>query len=189
MAPASNPAKGLQQNRPRPTVPRPIIPAIPLPYVQKRKQQEAARAKAREEAAAAVVEPPTSPQPKLDENTKIVNGSEDQESNTKEEPTEPAVASTPPTPAAPVARPVEEVEVVEEKNTVVRAELSSHEGSEGRYPNPLLLQHVENIANLSRRFPTRDPYLSLCRFRDSFQCFALDLSYAPCLCTRTSKPG
>lgn len=161
MAPASNPAKGLQQNRPRPTVPRTIIPAIPLPYVQKRKQQEAARAKAREEAsAAAVVEAPTSPEPKLpDESPLIVNGFEDQDSEKVEEPSEPAVASTPATPAAPTALPVEEAEV-EENNAVVEGEVSSHEESQGEQTSPPLLHHFKSIANLIRRTPTGDTNLS-----------------------------
>jgi hypothetical protein len=139
MAPSSNPAKGLQQNRPRPTVPRTIIPAIPLPYVQKRKQQEAARAKAREEASSvAVVEAPTSPTPTpkpAEETSLTVNGSEDQESEKVDEPSEPAEASTPATPvtpAAPADLPVKEVEVVDENNTVAEAEVSSHEESEGK---------------------------------------------------------
>jgi hypothetical protein len=64
MAPASNSAKALQQNRPRPAVPRAVVPAIPLPYVQKRQQQEAARARAREEAATpTVVETPAPSSP------------------------------------------------------------------------------------------------------------------------------
>jgi hypothetical protein len=67
MAPASNSTKTLQQNRPRPTVPKAIVPAIPLPYVQKRKQQQAAREKASEEALqatqAAVEEARSSPIP------------------------------------------------------------------------------------------------------------------------------
>src|SRR5450432_3665604 len=31
-------ARALQANRPRPSAVRPIVPAIPLPYIQKRKQ-------------------------------------------------------------------------------------------------------------------------------------------------------
>lgn len=34
-------ANALQGNRPRPSTARPIIPAIPLPYIQKRKQHAA----------------------------------------------------------------------------------------------------------------------------------------------------
>ena len=80
MAPASNSSKTLQQNQPRPTVPRAIVPAIPLPFIQKRKQQQAAREKASEEAVqatqAAVVEAPSSPTPPSTEvAASVVNGS------------------------------------------------------------------------------------------------------------------
>jgi hypothetical protein len=54
MAPTSDSSKALHQNRPRPTVPKNIVPAIPLPYIQKCKQQQAARERAREEAVQAV---------------------------------------------------------------------------------------------------------------------------------------
>ncbi|KAH8808529.1 hypothetical protein F5884DRAFT_900758 [Xylogone sp. PMI_703] len=39
MSPAQSSAKALQGNRTRPTVPKPVVPAIPLPFIQKRKQQ------------------------------------------------------------------------------------------------------------------------------------------------------
>jgi hypothetical protein len=130
MAPSSNSAKALQQNRPRPTVPRAIIPAIPLPYVQKRQQQEAARAKAKEEAAAAVVTPvvetPSSPSPPASETTPaVVNGSAEEHTSDvseisikTEEVHEPASPTTPATPATPAVEKenvdVEEHEVQEE---------------------------------------------------------------------------
>jgi hypothetical protein len=64
MAPVSNSLTGLQHNRPRPTVSKPIVPAIPLPYIQKRKQQLAAREKAKENIAPTpIVEPKSSPTP------------------------------------------------------------------------------------------------------------------------------
>src|SRR5271155_601589 len=64
MAPTSNSAKAVQQNRPRPAVPKAIVPAIPLPYIQKRKQQVAAREKAKEEASTPpLVETPSSQTP------------------------------------------------------------------------------------------------------------------------------
>ncbi|KAG0649905.1 hypothetical protein D0Z07_3692 [Hyphodiscus hymeniophilus] len=67
MASANKSTKTLQQNRPRPSVPRAIIPAIPLPYIQKRKQAQAAREKALEEAVQATQTPigeaPPSPTP------------------------------------------------------------------------------------------------------------------------------
>ncbi|KAE8453630.1 hypothetical protein EG329_009141 [Mollisiaceae sp. DMI_Dod_QoI] len=123
MAPPSSPAKGLQQNRPRPTVPRTIIPAIPLPYIQKRKQQEAARAKAKEEAIVpVVVEAPTSSTPPVvDLTPPIVNGSDGQESEKAEEPAEQPVVSTPATPPSPA------IEVAEQNNAIVEPEASAHE--------------------------------------------------------------
>jgi hypothetical protein len=64
MAPVSNSLTGLQHNRPRPTVSKPIVPAIPLPYIQKRKQQLAAREKAKENIVPTpIVEPKSSPTP------------------------------------------------------------------------------------------------------------------------------
>lgn len=135
MAPQSNPAKGLQQNRPRPTAPRTIVPAIPLPYVQKRKQQEAARAKALEEAnnVPVVVDTPTSPTPPLVEATPpIVDGSEDQMSEQAEESTEPTEASTlDSSEAAPI-------ELAEENTAVEEPTVYAHEEVLGKQMNPLL---------------------------------------------------
>lgn len=135
MASHSSPAKGLQQNRPRPTVPRTIIPAIPLPYVQKRKQQEAARAKAREEALApVVVDAPTSPSPSADVAPQVVSEPDEQESEKPNEPVEQAAVSTPATSAAATVEPVEEVEAVETDNTVVEQEVDMQENVEGEQP-------------------------------------------------------
>ena len=64
-----------------PTLPRPIVPAIPLPYIQKRKQQQAAREKEAEGAVRAaqapIIEaPPATPTPPpADSSTPVVNGS------------------------------------------------------------------------------------------------------------------
>ena len=82
MAPSSSSAKTLQQNRPRPTISKAIVPAIPLPYIQKRKLQQAAREKANAEAVqatqATVEETPISPRPpKIDNAPSVVNGSSD----------------------------------------------------------------------------------------------------------------
>lgn len=58
--------KAFQQIRPRPAVLRHIVPAIPLPYIQKREQQQAARARARDAAIAPAILPhevPSSPSP------------------------------------------------------------------------------------------------------------------------------
>ena len=43
----------MQHSRARPSVPKAIVPAIPLPYIQKRMQQVVAREKAKEDAQAA----------------------------------------------------------------------------------------------------------------------------------------
>ncbi len=103
MAPASNSAKALQQNRPRPAVPRAVVPAIPLPYIQKRQQQEAARAKAKEEVTVpTVVETPTPSSPTTTASPAIVNGSSNGHSAAKPEgTTEPTSPITPATPATP----------------------------------------------------------------------------------------
>jgi hypothetical protein len=88
MAPTSNSAKAMQHNRPRPTVPKPIVPAIPLPYIQKRQQQLAARENAKEEAAQThVVEQQSSPAPSLPETAPAatVNGPSDTHSTEKSE--------------------------------------------------------------------------------------------------------
>jgi hypothetical protein len=77
MAPINNSAKALQQNRPRPAVPKAIVPAIPLTYVQKRQKQQAARAKIeREEAppASPIVAESPAPTSPISE-TVVVNGS------------------------------------------------------------------------------------------------------------------
>jgi hypothetical protein len=106
MAPATNSAKALQQNRPRPAVPRTVVPAIPLPYIQKRQQQEAARAKAREQAATPTVVESPAPSSPSSPNAQIapaiVNGSSEQQiAERPEEATQPASPITPATPATP----------------------------------------------------------------------------------------
>jgi hypothetical protein len=82
MAPAGNASKTLQQNRTRPTAPKAIVPAIPLPYIQKRKQQQAAREKATVDGVqatqTAVVDEPSFATPSTTEIApSIVNGSSD----------------------------------------------------------------------------------------------------------------
>lgn len=138
MAPQSAPAKGLQQNRPRPIVPRAIIPAIPLPYVQKRKQQEAARAKARGEeiTVAVVAEAPSITSPKDVEVPQIVNISGNEELEKVEEPAVSAFSSTPATPGSPE---VEVPEVVEQNKSLEKSEVSTNEEIEGQQTSPLLL--------------------------------------------------
>ena len=106
MAPATNSAKALQQNRPRPAVPRTVVPAIPLPYIQKRQQQEAARAKAREQAATPIVVESPAPSSPSSQNAQITpaiaNGSSEQQiAEKQEETTQPASPITPAPPATP----------------------------------------------------------------------------------------
>lgn len=122
MAPTTNAAKGIQQNRSRP-VSKMVTPAIPLPYVQKRQQMQrakdeaaaaAAKAKAREEEEA--LQTPDSPQvaeistpPHTAATPSIVNGSSDRQSVKADEisaPTspEPIAESTP-------EHPVQQVEL------------------------------------------------------------------------------
>ena len=101
MAPASNSAKALQQNRPRPAVPKTIAPVLPLPYTQKRKQHVAAREKAPVEAASPVIEQPRAPTPPATEvEPASSNGTPDSHDTQKEEeyaelsPASPAVATS-----------------------------------------------------------------------------------------------
>ena len=77
MSPPSNSAKAMQHSRARPSVPKAIVPAIPLPYIQKRKQQEVAREKAKEDAPATPVieqQYSTTPPPTVAEPA-VANGS------------------------------------------------------------------------------------------------------------------
>jgi hypothetical protein len=132
MAPASNSAKALQQNRPRPALPRTVVPAIPLPYIQKRQQQEATRAKAKEEATApSVVETPTPSSPTTiaaNITPAIVNGSSDGHATEKpEETTEPASPITPATPATPA---LEEEEL--QQSEVEEPEVSAEDETTGK---------------------------------------------------------
>ena len=125
MAPATNSAKALQQNRPRPAVPRTVVPAIPLPYVQKRQQQEAARARAREEAAApTVVETPEPSSPASTTahiSPAIVNGSSKSHAAERaEESTEVASPTTPATPATPALEESSQASEVEETEASVQ---------------------------------------------------------------------
>ncbi|KAH8665872.1 hypothetical protein BGZ60DRAFT_432052 [Tricladium varicosporioides] len=104
MAPTSNPAKALQQNRPRPAVPKTIEPAIPLTYVQKRQRQQVARTKAKEEELppTPVAEEPASPAPVTEINTIAPNELVEKKAHEPETPatTESTLSSLPETPAA-----------------------------------------------------------------------------------------
>ncbi len=131
----ANGAKTLQQNRLRPTASRPIVPAIPLPYVQKRQQRQAAHAKAREEAAApakveAVAAPPSPPLPAQEPAPLVVNGSGREETLEKiEEVSEPAVSAKPST-------PVVETDTVEEKEEKEVKVVEEANGDEGKAEAP-----------------------------------------------------
>lgn len=78
MAPATAAAKALQSNRPRPTVARPIIPAIPLPYMTKRKQHVVPVAKVKQEVPVSAVTPPVT-----ESASTIVQVADDVEESTK----------------------------------------------------------------------------------------------------------
>jgi hypothetical protein len=75
MAPLPDVAKGSQGHRQRPSNAR-IVPAIPLPYIQKRKQQAAAGKKSEEKSSAA--QPPTpvssAPSPTVEKTPSVSNG-------------------------------------------------------------------------------------------------------------------
>lgn len=85
MAPTTNSSKSVQHNRPRQAASKVIVPAIPLPYIQKKKQQLAAREKVKEEPAQAqIVEPePASTPPVAEIIPAVVNGSSDDHASDK----------------------------------------------------------------------------------------------------------
>jgi hypothetical protein len=70
-------ANALQSNRPRPSTRRSIVPAIPLPYIQKRKQQGVVPKKTEEIPASsqAIESPSTNSPPGLVTIPIITNGS------------------------------------------------------------------------------------------------------------------
>jgi hypothetical protein len=102
MAP-TDAANALQGNRPRPSTVKPIIPAIPLPYIQKRKQHAVAPTKTEE-----VLAPMTSASPPIT--------------------TSPLVADIPPTTVNGNADATEHAEVVAELPSVALA-IQAVEGS------------------------------------------------------------
>jgi hypothetical protein len=127
MAPTSNSAKALQQNRPWPAVPKGITPVLPLPYTQKRKQQVAAREKAGEETAPPAIEKPPTPTPPATEiDLASTNGTSDNYGTDKvEESAEPL----PESPAAPTS------EVGQLETSVEEPEASTEEESTGEQTN------------------------------------------------------
>jgi hypothetical protein len=150
MAPASNSTKTLQQNRPRPTVPRAVVPAIPLPYIQKRRQQQAAREKATDEAVQAIqTTAPSSPTPPP---TKIVpsvvNGSSDSHATENvEDVNEPAEVVT--------TAPILEDGVVD-KSANGEPETSIEEETMGKHDSSSLQLMVVYLISYSNRKETRD---------------------------------
>ena len=144
MAPATAPAKALQQNRLRPAIPRAVVPVIPLPYVQKRQQQEAARARAKEEFAAPppVVEALRSSTP-LSANIipPVANGSSDgQVSEKADEVAEPASPSVVAAPSIPVTE--------EHRTASEELEVAVEEGTSGKQITRFLPFLPKSIADL-----------------------------------------
>ncbi len=92
MAP-TDAANALQGNRPRPSTIRPIVPAIPLPYIQKRKQYATAPAKI--EVVPAPVSSADTPKPTslpvVDISPHIANGQADATGHTEVEAEPPPV--------------------------------------------------------------------------------------------------
>lgn len=76
MAP-TDAANSLHGNRPRPSTARNIVPAIPLPYIQKRKQHASAARQIEEpQVLASSGEVPSTSSPALEDNTpSVTNGS------------------------------------------------------------------------------------------------------------------
>ena len=120
MAPASNSAKALQQNRPRPAVPKMVAPVLPLPYTQKRKQQVAAREKAPEEAALPVVEKSPTPAPPATE-VEPVSTNDTPDNNDTQKVDESAELS-PASPAAPTSEVGQLETAVEEPEASIQEE-------------------------------------------------------------------
>lgn len=128
MAPAAASTNGLKKENRPPRATKMIVPAIPLPYVQKRKLQDAARAKAREEAAAPkqeVVEAPRTPTPPpvAEIAPPVANGSDGGRLEKVEEIVE-AVPS--PESASPVTPTVEEEQTPAAEEPKVLAEEKVH---------------------------------------------------------------
>lgn len=104
MAPTSISPKptGMQHTRSRPSVAKVIVPAIPLPYIQKRKQQVPARRNAQEDTPPAPVsdpQPSPTPPPAAIAEPVVANGSSvehgDKESAEASNETDNEVSSTP----------------------------------------------------------------------------------------------
>jgi len=134
MAPAGSSVRAVPHNRQRPAALRTIVPAIPLPYIQKKKQQQVAREKAKEEVIQPpILEPePSQTPPQTEITPPIANGSSDEHAPDKTEqitelteatePTEPTEASeardapeatSPPIPT-PIPTPIPATTVKEE---------------------------------------------------------------------------
>jgi len=146
MAPA---AKQVLPNRQRQSAPRTVVPAIPLPYIQKQKQKEKAQLEARENAAkeevalqAQVVEPEPSPTPPATEIAPVVDESSD--GNTTESVEEAVERAQAEVPAASI--------VEEEVQEIANEEPEEHE--EQVVPEPELSVEEETP---DEKHETREP--------------------------------
>ncbi|KAF4637780.1 hypothetical protein G7Y89_g299 [Cudoniella acicularis] len=137
MASTVSSIKVLQENRRlRPAVPKTIVPAIPLTYVQKRQKQQAARAKAKEEEApptpiTPVLEEPAPEAPVAEIEPVATNGSPDiQVHEQTEENDEFVQASAPDTPSLEeeiVETVAEEPEVIAPEESLAELRIEQHE--------------------------------------------------------------
>ena len=141
MVPAGSSVRAVPHNRQRAGAPRAIVPAIPLPYIQKKKQQQAARERVKEEVAQPpALEPePSQTPPQTEITPPIANGSSDEhapdETEQITEPTKATEASeatdalevtSSPTPT-PIPTAVEE-EIQERTNESSEASVQETEG-------------------------------------------------------------
>ncbi|TAQ86725.1 hypothetical protein B7494_g4932 [Chlorociboria aeruginascens] len=174
MAPTGNSAKAFKESRPRPAIPKTIVPAIPLPYIQKRTQQVAAREKIQQAAPSPVVETTIStptPPPVVESSPVIANGS----SNTRipEKTTDLAVPLSPGSSGAPAVQEesreqeVEEpeasgqeetpgVDQIQEQQSAVSESQSSASRSTYQMPPPFYPAHHNQpttMAHESVKFP------------------------------------
>jgi hypothetical protein len=93
MAP-TDAASALQGNRPRPSTVRPIVPAIPLPYIQKRKQHATVPTKAEEVPAPVTsADTPKTMSPPVTDIPPTANGNVDVTEQAEGEPELPSVTT------------------------------------------------------------------------------------------------
>jgi hypothetical protein len=162
MAPSSSSAQAGQHKRAQQGAQKAIVPAIPLPFIQKRKQQEAAREKAKQEPAtpATVALSPSPPPAEVTSEVTpaIVNGSSDIQSNHEADQVSEA---SPELEEAPIneVKETEEIEAAEPRETEMHklatslTEASVHEESVGKKhkfqpPKNMFSSFRLSIANL-----------------------------------------